>query len=357
MKKVVILVLSFLFVCVGLQAATLDQTLQSLSGEAAESYVNPIVSAFGTNLNGGWFHWAPEDKIFGFDVEFGLVFMASMFPNDDKDFSATGSFQFTADQADDILSNSNIQSGDIGYDELIAAITAQEMIIDIHGATIIGDEDDHVMLEFPTQTLAVDVNGIPMSFDLQGYSVDSGVGGLLDGVDMLPLAAPQLSIGTVYGTKAAFRYMPTYKIPDIGDFDYFGFGIQHNPKAWLKAPIPFDICASFFTQSMTLGDYVEANATAYGVNVSKTLGLSFLSVTPYAGFMLESSNMKFKYTYEIGNVNGIPAEPLDVKFDIDGKNKSRITLGTTFRLGVFNINADYNIGKYNSFTAGFALGF
>lgn len=357
MKKILGLLPLFLFLFISLQAATLDETLESLSGEAAESYVDPIVSAFGTNLNGGWFHWAPEDKIFGFDVELGFIMMGTMFPDEDKNFSATGSFQFTASQADAILANSGINSGDFGYNELVEAITEQEMIIDIHGATIVGNEDDHVMLEFPAQTLNVDVSGVTTSFDLQGYSVDSGVGGLLDGVAALPLVAPQLSIGTVYGTKASFRYMPTYEIPDVGDFDYFGFGIQHNPKAWLKVPIPVDLCASFFTQSMKLGDYVEANSACYGINVSKTFGMSFLSVTPYAGFMLEQSNMKFKYTYEIGDINGVPAEPLDVKFDIDGKNKSRLTLGTTFRLGVFNINADYNIGKYNSFTAGFALGF
>ena len=69
--------------------------------------------------------------------------------------------------------------------------------------------------------------------------------------------------------------------------------------------------------------------------------------------------MVFKYSYPIGNdpVSGAPLDPLDVKFDIDGKNKSRLTLGATFRLGVFNINADYNFGKYNSYTAGFAVGF
>jgi len=356
MKRVFLLVI-LVFSFVILQAATLDETLESLSGEAVESYVSPIVSAFGSNLNGGWFHWAPEKKVFGIDVEFGLVFMASMFPDDDKDFEANGNFQFTSEQAENILAGSSISPGDIGYNELVQAIVEQDMEIDIHGATIIGDEDDHVMLEFPAQTIDVDVSGIPMSFPLVAYSVDSGIGGLLDGVDMLPLAAPQLSLGTIYGTKAAFRYMPTYEIPDVGDFNYFGFGIQHNPKAWLPVPIPIDICASYFTQSMELGDYVSASATAFGINASKTFGFSFLSFTPYAGFMLESSNMEFKYSYDIGDINGVPAEPLDVKFDIDGENKSRITLGATFRLGIFNINADYNIGKYNSMTAGFALGF
>ncbi|MCF7793088.1 MAG: hypothetical protein K9N09_07860 [Candidatus Cloacimonetes bacterium] len=359
MKKIVVLSLISVFVFTCLQAADLEETLESLSGEAAESYVSPIVSAFGTNLNGGWFHWAPKDKLFGLDVEFGMVLMSTMFPDDDKSFDATGAFQFNQNQAENIVENSGISSGDYGYDELVSAIMSQEFEIGIHGATIIGEEDDHVMLEFPEQTVTVDIGGSPQDFDLLAYSQDSGVGGLLDDYSMLPLGAPQLSIGTIYGTKAAFRFVPSLDIEDLGKFDYFGFGVQHNPKAWLKVPIPIDLCFSYFTQTMKLGDIVEANATAFGLNVSKTFGASFLSVTPYAGYMLESSNMKFKYSYELGTdpISGTPLDPMEIKFDIDGKNKSRLTLGTTFRLGVFNINADYNIGKYNSFTAGFALGF
>ncbi|MDO9578830.1 MAG: hypothetical protein Q7J16_13185 [Candidatus Cloacimonadales bacterium] len=356
MKKtvlfLVILAVSFAFA----QAQTLDETLESLSGQAAESYVAPIVSAFGTNLNGVWFHRAPKNDFFGLNVEFGVVFMASMFPADDKSFNATGSFQFTATQAGAILANSGINSGDLGYNELVNAIVSQDIEIGIHGATIIGDPDEHVMIESPQQTITVDVAGNPLAFDIASYGVDSGIGGLVE-MDMLPLAAPQLKIGTIFGTKATFRYLPPYKIPDLGEFKYFGFGIQHNPKAWLKAPIPFQICLSYFTQTMSLGKAVTATSTAFGINASKTFGFKFLSITPYAGYMLESSNMIFKYTYEIGDVNGVPAEPLDVKFDIDGKNKNRLTLGATFRLGVFNINADYNIGKYDSMTAGFAIGF
>ncbi len=151
-KRVVLLVIlavSFALV----QAATLDETLESLSGAAAESYVSPIVSAFGSNLNGGWFHKAPKKDVFGLDVEFGVVFMASMFPKDDQSFEATGSFQFTADQAGNILAGSGINPEDIGYDELVNAIVSQDIEIGIHGATIIGDPDEHVIIESPQQTI------------------------------------------------------------------------------------------------------------------------------------------------------------------------------------------------------------
>ena len=357
----VLLAVSFAIV----QAATLDETLESLSGQAAESYVNPIVSAFGSNLNGGWFHAAPKAKVFGFNVEFGLVFMASMFPDDDDYFAATGDFRLTGEQVEILLTGVDFSifgpnAGDVEQ-ALINKLTSQDFVVNVSGPTIVGPSDESIEIEFEEKIITVTVDTLlgPVDYDVTvpGQFFDLGVGGLLDEVPMMPLAAPQLSLGTIYGTKAVFRYLPTYSVPDIGDFSYFGFGIQHNPKAWLPIPLPIDFCASYFTQTMELGEYVTANATAFGVNASKTLGFKFLSITPYAGYMLESSNMVFKYTYDPGTVQGQVLDPVSIKFDIDGKNKSRLTLGTTLRLGVFNINADYNIGKYNSFTAGFALGF
>jgi hypothetical protein len=366
MKKS-LLILFFLVVCVSLvQAAdSLDETLESLSGEAAEGYVNPIVSAFGTNLNGGWYHWAPEKKFFGFDVELGFVVMGTMFPDDDQHFAATGDFRFTGGQVQDLVNGVDFSgfgtyAGDVEQ-ALIDELTSEDFTVNVAGPTIIGPDDENIEVEFEEKIITVTINtpagAVDYDVTVPGQLFVLPVGGLLSDVPMLPLGAPQLSIGTIYGTKAAFRYVPTYEIPDVGEFGYFGFGIQHNPKAWLPVPLPIDICASFFTQTMNLGEYVTANATAFGINASKTLGFKFLSITPYAGFMLESSNMEFKYSYDPGEVQGQALDTVDIKFDIEGKNTNRITLGTTLRLGVFNINADYNIGKYNSFTAGFALGF
>ena len=345
-----------------MQAAELDETLEDLSGAAAESYVGPIVSAFGSNLNGGWFHATPKSKLFGINVELGFVFMGSFFPKDDEFFETEGSFNFTEFQANALVDN--VEFGDFPQvvadslrNALVNQLVNQEFTVGISGPTIIGPKDDDIIIDFVEETFSVNVQGFQLDVPVPGQSIPLPVGGLMEDFDMFPLGAPQLSIGTIYGTKAVFRYVPPMEVMGVGEFNYFGFGIQHNPKAWLKVPIPIDFCASYFTQTMALGDYVTANATAFGFNASKTLGFSFLSITPYAGYMYEMSNMEFKYTYEIGEVNGIPVDPLDVKFDIDGKNSSRITLGTTLRLGVFNINADYNIAKYNSFTAGFAIGF
>jgi hypothetical protein len=168
-----------------------------------------------------------------------------------------------------------------------------------------------------------------------------------------------MSLGTIYGTQLILRYFPTVELdPQFGDFGYLGFGLQHNPKAYLTIPIPIDMCASFFTQSMTLGNYITASSWAMGINFSKQFGFRLLNVTPYAGLMLEGSKMNFAYDFVIGN-NPVTGEEMvqSIDFDVEGENAGRLTLGASFRLGVLNINADYNIAKYPSMTAGFGFGF
>ncbi len=72
----------FIFVVTScLMAQSLDETIQNLSGDAAKAYVDPMVSVFGANMNGAWFHQAPKAKLFDWDLEISAVFMASAFKN------------------------------------------------------------------------------------------------------------------------------------------------------------------------------------------------------------------------------------------------------------------------------------
>lgn len=87
------------------------------------------------------------------------------------------------------------------------------------------------------------------------------------------------------------------------------------------------------------------------MNVSKRFGPGAINITPYAGFMLESSKMKFTYDYTVNGPGGTPITD-KIEFELEGENKTRITLGLSLKLLFLNINADYNLGKNNSATAG-----
>jgi hypothetical protein len=360
-SKVLTLTLLLIFAAVSLCADTLAESLEALSGSAAKAYAEPMVTSFGSDMNGGWFHKAPADSAFCWDLEFGVVSMGTLFANQKKDFSVTGNFRFTQNQAEDIAGD---YQGQPYYNDLVQYIMTQNFHVNIYGPTIIGpsyDENDPssaVIAEFPDTTLTFSYQGQDTSILLTGRQVNTEVGGLLESLPFLPLVAPQLSIGTVYGTKLSFRYLSGVDItPELGKLKYVGYGIQHNPQVWIPVEIPFDVAAAFFTQSLDIGDIVETSATSVGINVSRTFGYKLISVTPYAGAAWEKSSMKFHYDYPTLSTEPDAPEYIRIRFDAEGKNTSRITAGLSFRLGLVNLNADFNLAKYPSATAGLMLNF
>ena len=341
----------------------LKEFIEGLSMDAASKYVAPIVSAFGMNLNGGWFHKAPSPKIFGFNIELGLVGMATFYPKGEEylSFDISGDFQFSESQAADLVAGITLDaalepSRDLIEALLRDAITGRGISVGISGATVIGDPEDHIEISYEGENIVIDnpLSGLPGQSATITLPVPSGVitlpiGGFeaISDLSFLPLAAPQLSLGTILGTRVTFRYLPSITIDEeLGKFKYFGFGIQHNPGVLLPTPLPFDVGVGFFTQTLEIGTLFKAKTTAFGINASKKLGVGPISITPYAGFMLEKSNIDITYDFIVDT------EEINIAFKLEGENRSRIVLGLSLRLLIFNINADYNIGKYNSVTVG-----
>jgi len=337
----------------------LEETLGDLAEDAAISYVDPVVSAFGSNLNGGWFHRVPEAKKIGFNLEVGVVGMATFFTEANKSFSTTGKIKLNEEDAETMT---EFIEDEILRQLVIDAVIEEEFTAYIYGPTIVGSQDDSIKIDVPeTLIVVVDPLGEEHSYTLV-YNKTLEVGGLLNEAPILPLAVPQISIGTLYGTKMVCRFFSMSEVSEeLGDLQYFGIGFQHNPEIWLPYSIPVKIALSFYTQSLKIGSVVKTRATAYGINVGRTHGFKMLNITPYAGLMFESSKMEFAYDYII-TVEDPDSEiyeevPTSVKFDLEGENKFRVILGISFRLGVVDLNFDYNFGKYNSVAAGLGLTF
>ncbi|MCD4652099.1 MAG: hypothetical protein K8S56_10000 [Candidatus Cloacimonetes bacterium] len=366
MKKTLFLVIIAVLGLTCWAQDSIDEALESLSKDAATAYVNPIVSAFGADLNGGWYTHAPKGKIWGIDVGLKFVFMGSFFPDDAKDFSKSGQFRFTREQATTIVdatpSLDNISQ--THKDLLIEQIMETPFTTTIAGPTIIGSSADSVSVSSDTETITI-IEPLTQSshdYNVDPYTIMLPVTGILEDFPILPSFAPQLTLGTLYGTNLVFRYVPAIEInEELGEFSYFGWGIQHNPKVWVNKltqfVIPVDISISMFSQKMELGNYIEATAFMVGANVSKTIGGAFLNITPYGGLSLESSKMKFAYQVELDPLSLIDTQPIDISFEIEGENSARLTVGLNLHLGVFDFNADFNMAKYNSFTTGFGMGF
>jgi hypothetical protein len=365
MKKTLQVVFSIVLLATFAGAQSLEETMKNLGVEAGKGFVQPVVSGFGSNLNGGWFHKAPAAKIFGIDLELGVVAMGTFTTDENKTFSLSGNFQFGGGPVGSNSQAEGLAANITGYSSLpgaqkqqvIDAIAAQQFTVQMAGPTVVGTKSDFLKITVPGQT--INVPGLGNKTLAPNTQNITEVTGLLDGGAIIPLVAPQASIGTIFGTQATFRFLPEVEIsPELGKFKYFGFGLQHNLGMWLPIPI-VDVGASFFTQKLNIGSIMEAKTTAFGLNVSKQLGFAFLNVTPYAGFMLESSKMTFGYdfpTYTDPN-NAANNKIEHISFELEGENKSRLTIGLSLRILVININADYNIGKQNSATAGVFFAF
>ena len=281
----IVLLVSFSSVFAQNNGDDLESTLEKLSADAAQSYVGPIVTAFGMNLNGGWFHKAPRATKFNFDFSVGLVLMATMFSDENKTFSTSGEFRFNRSQAEILAADVNLTSYPSAVRQQIRDAVVDEIIqryfdVGISGPTVVGTEDENVMVNFPSTNLSFTnpVSGGTETVTVPAENIELPVTGLLDDVAALPLAAPQAMIGTVFGTLAKFRYLPSIEVNDeIGKVEYFGFGIQHNPKVWLKYPLPIDIAISYFTQTLKVGTVLEAKTSSYGINASKTVGWAGLN--------------------------------------------------------------------------------
>jgi len=376
MKKLLLLAVCSIFAAAPCTfSQTLEETLKKVAGNAAEGYVGPITNSFGADLNGGWFHKAPSAKMFGFDLEFGLVAMGTPFKDADKTFDTNGNFRFDATQTQGLVDLA--VPAPAANDPLLAQknalrtsltnkIANTDFNIRIKGPTVIGNKfvnnattpNDQLSVTFSGQGITIPyTNPIThltkdTTINVPGKVYPLGVGGVPDiqKLSLLPLGAPQLTIGTFVGTQFTFRYVPSYDVSGFGKFSYFGFGVAHNPGIWLPNPLPIDISASFFTQTLKFDPYINAKSTAYGINVSKRFGPGALNITPYAGFMLESSKMTFTYTPTATLAAGAKAP--QINFELDGANSSRVVLGLSLKILFLNINADYNIAKYNSFTGG-----
>ncbi len=326
------------------QQRTLEETLEILSADAAKKYLSPISSALGSDLNGGWFHRAPEATKIGFDLEIGFVVMGSFFPTEAQHFLTEGTFVFSDQEARFLLNQAGVNPGSVQGQQLLGILTDPNnpSAVQISGATIIGSSTDSIIVKMLTGQLGGQAVKLPVA----------GFGDLAD-VNVLPLAAPQFSIGTFWGTQATFRWLPSVELSaDLGKFSYFGFGLQHNPGIWFGDPLPIDLAVGFYTQNLEIGTLFTTKTTAFGINASKRLGWGALNLTPYAGFLIENSDMQVAYDYVIRDSNGLPISTQNITFELEAENKSRFTIGLSLKLLLFNLNADYNFGKYNSFTAG-----
>ena len=364
MKKtlVLLLVVTFLFSLAGAQS--LEERLQQLAAKNAKSYVNPLVTAFGTAMNSGWFYTAKPHKLLGFDI--GLRAMAVTFPEDQK------SFTFDFSSLGDITQTINI--GGTNYN---LTLHPEDVYPDTKVPTFFGkDEPGSIPADQPCIINKINqqltAQGVPSQV-LNQTAVQNNIASIAANIPTivtppgtnlptLPLVVPQASVGIslpVLPIKADIvaRYLPEMEVSkDIGKFKFMGFGGKLALDPFIPLPLfGVKISAGAFMQKMEIGDVFESNHALYSLMASRDFSLLILGVGLYGGVGKEKSDVKINYTYTNPNDSADPLNGTKVKFDLTGDNSFRTTVGARLRLALININADYSMGADNVATVGVGL--
>ena len=234
-------------------SAQIQDALQAYTGANAKGYMQPIVDAFGADLNDAFYHSAYIPSSGG-RVSLEVAVMSVIFEDEDKTFEAQTEGGFSPQ----------------------TTFTAPTIVGSGESVTVSGDAG--------TQFTA------PGGFDLNSFA----------------LAVPQLRLGVVKGTEAVVRFIAVdISDNEIGEIDLFGIGIRHSITQYFSYPI--DIAIGAMWQSFSMGnDFIDSNAFTAGIQGSKRLAL----FEPYAGVAWDRFQMDMTFDSEVTG-----GEPEKVEFD------------------------------------------
>lgn len=296
LRRTAVLLCTVLLLQAGAIAQTeLEKAIQQYNSSTIGGYMQPIADLFGANMHAGYYHSAyiPHS---GFSIGIDIIAMGSIVADAQKSYTAAAPTGF--------------------------APTAFET------ATVFGGKG--------TTVNHSTITGLQYK----------GSDGIIN-TSIFPLAAPQLRIGSLYGTEAIFRFIT---VPAIGDnkipvITLWGVGGRHSISQYIRNS-PVDIAAGVFYNRFTVGDLIDANGLAVNLSASKSIKILML----YGGFAWETSTMNLKYN------STDPTAPPVVDVALDGANKFRFTVGVGVSLGILKIFADANFGSVTNYSGGIGFG-
>ena len=341
-----IFLLSF-FITGRLIPQSIGETLSNLSSNAVLKYSEPVISAFGSSMNSGWFTGLPSTSN-GIHAKIRFVGVGSFFTENNRNFSYVGDLNLTSAQVDEILLSSGYDPSTIpNYESIKNEILSQGWEVTFNGPTIIGNLNEHLQVQFP-------------GTEIQGYTIDpyiievDDVKGYLNNIDIMPSPAIQFDIGSVLGTGVSVRYFRGINLYDLGLVNVWGGGIIHNFNYWFSDPLPVDIGFGYYFQNFKVGDIFTNTASQFGLFLSKRIG-GRISIEPYASLTYETSRSQIDYRYEFDSPAG--QQELQLHINYTGDNSVNLTLGSSINLSIFLINFDYKFGGTNTGTVGIGFGF
>ena len=282
-------------------AQSVEGQLSAYTGANAREYLRPLHEAIGVTLNNGFFYTAQIPDKFKFALE--IPVMGVIFDDADRVFAATTEAPFLPEKTT------------------------------TKAPTIVGSGD------------AVSVTG-------QGSTTFSFPGGF--NLNSFGLLVPQARI-SARGTEALVRLLVGVDTGDaeLGKLDLWGVGARHDVSQYF-GELPINLAASFFYQSLSLGentagnDLLSVSAYSAGLHASAGLPVGFARFEPYAGVAYNSFNTDIEYESSTGS------EVLSV--DFEQESNMHFTIGAGVNLVALQLFGQFDFGLRDSFLFGVALG-
>jgi hypothetical protein len=275
------------------EAQNLNDLASTYEGENGREYMQPLGDCFGAALNSG-LNQSAKISHSGFHIRIGLHAMTAFVAEDQKTFMAQTQGDFSPAQT-------------------------------VEAPTVFGS------------TEGASVAGVAGT----GYLFPGG----LD-VQRLPIAVPQITLGSFKGTEVMFRFIQMDLDDNFKELSLTGYGVRHSISQYFAA-FPIDLTASIFLQKFKVGDIVNADALYYGLQASRRFGI----ITLYGGMGLGSSTTTIEYELDSAT------DPQIISFDLKSGTALRVNAGLLFQLGPLFIHSDYQLGPQNvlALGCGFAI--
>ncbi len=314
-------------------AQQLPDVIADVGAEYAELYLQPVVNAFGADINAGLIHTA---KVGGgalpFDLFLGLKVMGAVIPDIDRtlDIAYETPYAFHAPDGNryNVPVTFEINDGPTVFGDTSPGTVTGNIRHTVHpGADGLENTPDDIVID---STLSFNV--LP---------------GLYDG-SIAPLAVPQLGIGSLAGTDLIVRYLPRVRHENYGHLEFVGIGLRHSVDRYIPG-LPFRIAGHFMVQRLLITntaseEILSTSSLAAGVAISKT----FVFLTLYAGIQTEETTVSVDYTFgeELSEVEGE-----NISFELAGDTTLRGMAGASLKLGPFLVNVEASQGNHRTVLA------
>jgi hypothetical protein len=200
------------------------------------------------------------------------------------------------------------------------------------------------------------------------FELPSGLSG--EGLDFLPSGYLQGSVGLIKGTELKARFLPKleYEGASVG---LIGFGLQHDFTKLLPADkiLPVAISA-VIGYTRVNGDYdftdatlidgenqrIEASINTWAFNAVVSTRLPIINFYGGIGYITGKSETDVLGTYRVTRgpfASETYIDPFSITQKVNGVTG---TIGAKLKLGFFRLNADYNLGAFNTLTFGINFG-